>query len=121
MNADTLTGILVAVFSLGGAAVITALFKGINGWRMGAARTEARAIQNLERYREDADWRAHVAEHRESYRSDLVDYWRARAGNAEHLIRTRLGEKEVPPADPLPVYVPLKRPDRTAVEKVTDA
>lgn len=118
MSGSTLTGILVAVFSMGGAAVLTALFKGVNGWRAGAARTEARAIQNLEKYRDDADWRATVAEHRESYKSDLADYWRARAGNAEHVIRTSLGEPQIPPIDPIPVYVPMRRPDRTAVEKV---
>jgi len=121
MSGDTLTGILVAVFSVGGAAVLTAVFKGINGWRAGAARTEARAIQNLERYRDDADWRAAVAEHRESFKSDLADYWRARAGNAEHVIRVQLSESSVPAHPPIPVYSPLTRPQKTAVEKVTDA
>lgn len=121
MSGDTLTGIVIAVFSVGGAAVVTALFKGINGWRAGAARTEARAIQNLEKYRDDADWRADVADHRRAYAEDTSDYWRARAGNAEHKIRTALGEDAIPPTGPVPVYVPLIRPTRTAVEKVTDS
>lgn len=112
----TLGAVLVAVFSVGGAGVIATVFKGINGWRAGAARTEARAISNLEKYRDDADWRATVAEHREAYKSDLADYWRARAGNAEHHIRIEHGDDSVPLAGPLPVYVPLVRP-----EKVTDA
>lgn len=115
MSSGTLTGILVAVFSVGGAAVVTSLFKGVNNWRAGAAKTEARAIQNLERYRDDADWRATVADHRASYQSDLTDYWRARAGNAEHQIRITQGEDKVPPSDPPPRYVALVRP-----EKVTE-
>lgn len=121
---STLAAVLVAVFSVGGAAVITALSKGINGWRAGAARTEARAIQNLEKYRDEADWRAEVAEHRAAYRQEVAEYWRARAGNAEHKIRTTWGESEIPPHGPEPVYVPLVRPEAKtgtlAVQRVTD-
>lgn len=113
----TLGAVLVAVFSTGGAVVIGTIVKGINGWRAGAARTEARAISNLEKYRDDADWRATVAEHREAYKSDLADYWRARAGNAEHAIRIEHGVDAVPLAGPIPVYVPITR---TVVEKVPD-
>jgi hypothetical protein len=113
----TLGAVLVAVFSVGGAGVIATVFKGINGWRAGAARTEARAISNLEKYRDDADWRATVAEHREAYKSDLADYWRARAGNAEHAIRIKDGVDAVPLAGPIPVYVPITR---TVVERVPD-
>lgn len=117
----TLAAVLVAVFSVGGAGVIATVFKGINGWRAGAARTEARAIQNLERYRDDADWRAAVESHRAAYNHDLAEYWRDRAGNAEYLIRTTegLGPSAVPAAGPVPRFVPLERPTK-AVAKVTE-
>lgn len=117
----TLAAVLVAVFSVGGAGVIATVFKGINGWRAGAARTEARAIQNLERYRDDADWRASVASHLAAYNHDLAEYWRDRAGNAEYLIRTAegLGPSSVPVAGPIPRFEPLERPTK-AVTKVTD-
>ena len=109
----------MAVFSVGGAGVIATIFKGINGWRAGAARTEARAISNLEKYREDADWRAEVEAHRAAHLHDVAEYWRDRAGNAEYKIRTTWGPEELPPVLPLPVYVPLKRPLK-ALQKVTE-
>jgi hypothetical protein len=114
----TLSAILVAVFSVGGAGVFATIIKGINGWRAGAARTEARAIQNLERYRNDADWRAQVEANRAAHNHDVAEYWRDRAGNAEFKIRTEFGAQHLPPVGPIPVYVPLERP--ADVVKVTD-
>ena len=116
----TLGAVLVAVFSVGGAGVIATIFKGINGWRAGAARTEARAITNLEKYREEADWRAAQESHRAAYNHDLAEYWRDRAGNAEFKIRTSWGASELPAAGPVPVYTPLARPKTLALQKVTD-
>lgn len=115
----TLGAVLVAVFSVGGAGVIATIFKGINGWRAGAARTEARAISNLEKYREEADWRAAQEAHRAAYNHDVAEYWRDRAGNAEFKIRTEFGAQHLPPAGPIPVFVPLTR-TTTVVQKVTD-
>lgn len=115
----TLGAVLVAVFSVGGASVIATILKGINGWRAGASRTEARAIQNLEKYRDEADHRAAVAENRATYNYDLAEYWRDRAGNAEFKIRTEFGAQHLPPVGPIPVYVPLAAPTK-AVAKVTD-
>ncbi len=113
----TLGAVLVAVFSVGGAGVIATIFKGINGWRAGAARTEARAIQNLERYRDEADWRARTAGHERDYAYDLATYWRNRAGDAEFKIRHEWGPEHLPPVLPVPSFEPLTR---TAVQKVTD-
>lgn len=118
---STLAAVLIAVFSVGGAAAITALGKGINGWKAGAARTEARAIQNLEKYRDEADWRAAVETHRAAYNHDLAEYWRDRAGNAEYKIRTTWGAAELPPVAPVPRFSPLERPATTkALQKVND-
>lgn len=117
---STLAGVLIAVFSVGGAAAITALGKGINGWRAGAARTEARAIQNLEKYRDEADWRAAVETHRAAYNHDLAEYWRDRAGNAEYKIRTTWGAAELPPVAPIPRFVPLERPTAKELQKVAE-
>lgn len=116
---DTLTVVIVAIFSAGGAAAIGAFAKGINGWRAGVSRKEARAIQNLEKYRDEADWRAAQEAHRSSYYQDLAEYWRSRAGDAEHKIRTEWGADQIPPHTLAPVFVPLTRPDR-AVAKVRD-
>lgn len=102
----TLGAVLVAVFSVGGAGVIATVFKGINGWRAGAARTEARAIQNLERYREEADARASAEQHEKLYAYELAAYWRNRAGDAEFKIRTTWGEDQLPAVSPVPVYTP---------------
>lgn len=113
---STLTGILIAVFSVGGAATVTALSKGITGWRAGAARTEARAIQNIEKYRIEADERARQAEHRGSYQHDLAEYWRDRAGNAEYKIRTEWGADQIPPPGPLPVFEPLAPPTKAVTD-----
>lgn len=118
----TLSAVLVAVFSVGGAATFGAIWKGINGWRAGAARTEARAISNLEKYRDEADWRAQQEAHRAAFNHDLAEYWRDRAGNAEYLIRTTegLGPGAVPAPGPLPRFQPLERPSTAALVKVTD-
>lgn len=115
----TLGAVLVAVFSVGGASVIATIMKGLTGWRAGASRTEARAIQNLEKYRDEADRRALIQAHRADANADLAEYWRSRAGNAEYKIRTTWGEHELPPVAPIPVYVPLDPPTK-AVAKVTD-
>lgn len=114
-----LSVILVAVFSAGGAAVIGTIVKGVSGWRAGAARTEARAIQNLEKYRDEADRRALIQSHRADANADLAEYWRNRAGNAEYKIRTTWGEIELPPVAPIPVYVPLDPPTK-AITEVTE-
>lgn len=111
----TLGAVLVAVFSVGGAGVIATIFKGINGWRAGAARTEARAIQNLERYRDEADWRAQAVGHERDYAYELVAYWRNRAGDAEFKIRHEWGPENLPAVGTVPVFQPLTR---TAVQKV---
>lgn len=111
-----LTAILIAVFSAGGAATLAALSKGINGWRAGAARTEARAIQNLEKYRDEADERARQAEHRGAYQHDLAEYWRDRAGNAEYKIRTTWGDAQIPTPGPVPVFVPLAPPTKAVTD-----
>lgn len=97
-----LTAVLLAIFSVGGAAALTALFRGTDLWRSGTQRTEARAIQNLERYRKAADRRAAIAERRSSYLQDLVDFWRGRSADLTYLIRTNWGEEHVPTLGPIP-------------------
>lgn len=117
---SALEAILVAVFSVGGAGVIATVFKGINGWRAGAARTEARAIQNLEKYRDEADARAGAERHEKDYAYLLAAYWRDRAGNAEFKIRHEFGPEHLPQVQPVPVYVPLETVRTRAVTKAVD-
>ena len=105
---STLTGVLIAIFSAGGALAIGAFFRGIEGWRSGSAKTEARAISNLEKYRKEADHRADVANHRlDFYRDDLTPYLQNRIGDLEYLIRTTWGAEHVPPTPPRPVMRPV--------------
>lgn len=105
----TLGAILVAVFSVGGAGVIATVFKGINGWRAGAAKTEARAISNLEKYRDEADERARSAGYERDYAYELAAYWRNRAGDAEFKIRNEWGPENLPVVGPVPPFVPLTK------------
>lgn len=115
-----LVGVLIAIFSVGGAGAVAALAKGINNWRAGAARTEARAIQNLEKYRDESDARANAESHRASYYHDLAEYWRDRAGNAEYKIRTTWGASEIPTPGPIPTFTPLALPTPGALTKDPD-
>lgn len=109
-----LTGVLVAIFSVGGAATIAALFKGFSGWRDGSARTEARAISNLEKYRDEADHRAAIERHKVNfYQDELTPYLQNRIGDLEYLIRTTWGAEHVPPPLPRPVMSPVPRLELT--------
>ena len=102
-----LTAVLIAIFSVGGAGALTVIVKGIDNWRSGAAAREARAIQNLERYRDEA-----LGER--DFAHTLMAYWRDRCGNAEFKIRNEWGPEHLPEILPIPT-----RPVGT-VQKVKD-
>lgn len=104
-----LNAALVAIFSIGGAAAIGALFKGMGLIRSGAARTEARAIKNLERYRDEADDRAARVSHRLDYARELTEYHRSNYADLAHYVRLNFGAEHVPPVPAPPTYQPLPR------------
>jgi hypothetical protein len=101
---SNLTAVLIAIFSVGGAGALTVIIKGLDNWRSGASAKEARAIQNLERYREEA------LQERD-FEHTLKEYWRDRAGNAEFKIRNEWGSEHLPEIAPIPKKSDLKVTD----------
>ena len=104
-----LTGVLIAIFSAGGALAIGALFKGLGLIRSGAAKTEARAILNLERYRDEADERARQALHRLDYQQTLAEHYRSLYADLAFHVRHEWGAEHLLPVRQPPVYEPLTK------------
>lgn len=77
----TLSTLIVALLGAGGATFIWTVVKSYLAVRDSAEVREDKAIANLEKWRDDADTRA---------RNCMVerDYWRARAGSLEHIVRS---------------------------------
>ncbi|HEX2642603.1 MAG TPA: hypothetical protein VHU81_06405 [Thermoanaerobaculia bacterium] len=119
MNINALTAILGIIFGGGMATVILAFFRGTDVWRSGTQRSEARAIQNVERYAKAADRRAAEAEKRSDYRQDLVDFWRGVAADRAYVITTTLGKEALPALPPLPTP-PVEIPESAADTKLLD-
>lgn len=104
-----LTAALVAIFSIGGAAAIGALFKGMGLIRSGAARTEARAIKNLEKYRDEADDRAARVSHRLEWQVAMTEHYRSQYADLAYHVRENWGAEHLLPVSPPPRYQPLPR------------
>jgi hypothetical protein len=104
-----LTGVLIAIFSAGGALAIGAFFKGWGLIRNGAERTEGRAILNLERYRDEADERARQALHRLDYQQTLTEHYRSQYADLAFHVRNQWGAEHLLPVPPPPVYEPLSK------------
>lgn len=113
-NFTWIQGVLLAILSTGGALAINAIFKGVDSYRNGTARTEARGIRNLGRWRDEADQRALEAEHRRDYALVLVDYWRAAHADQEHKVRTEWGPEHVLQRPPIPVMGPIPQLEKKA-------
>lgn len=107
-----LTAVLVAIFSVGGAIAIRNLFAGYGLIKSGAARTEARAIRNLEKYRDEADERADKAQHLAEYRAQVAEHYRAQYADLAYHVRENWGAEHLLPVTEPPRYQPL--PTRTA-------
>lgn len=107
---NEVSGVIIALLSVGGATFLATLFKGVQQWRNGAQASEARAIVNLERYRDEADARAEREANRADRNQELIDFWRTRAGDLEFIVSRELGKDAVPPLPPLPALVSIKKP-----------
>jgi hypothetical protein len=103
----TLTAVLVAIFSVGGALAIRNLFAGYGLIKSGAARTEARAIRNLEKYRDEADDRAERAQHLADYRATVAEHYRAQYADLAYHVRESWGAEHLLPVTEPPKFVPL--------------
>lgn len=82
----------------GGVAFVTALAKGIRDLRGGARAREREAVDDLARWRDEADEGRRAAERDR-------DFWRGTAGSYGYQLRT-LGVEPIP-ANPIP---PSERP-----------
>lgn len=118
MDVEAIKYIVAAVLSAGGALAIKSLADGIGLWRNGTARTEARGISNLERFRKVAEYALLVAVHRlEFYRDTLNPYLRLRIAILEGVIIRKLGESELPPpTGPEPLMPPIPEKDKELLE-----
>jgi hypothetical protein len=105
----TLNGVLAVVLTGGGAAFLWALFRGLGLIRTGVVRTEARAIQKLEQYRDEADDRARRVGHRLDYQVTLTEYYRSNYADLAYRVREEWGAEHLPAVPPIPVYQPLPR------------
>lgn len=114
----TINGILAVVLTGGGAAFLWALFRGLGLIRTGVVRTEARAIQKLEQYRDEADDRATRISHQLDYQVVLAEYYRSNYADLAHHVRLTWGAENLPPIPPAPVYTPLP-PRGKALKQVT--
>lgn len=112
-SSGALNGVLAVVLTGGGAAFLWTLFRGLGLIRTGVVRTEARAIQKLEQYRDEADERAARIGHRLDYMTSLSEYHRSNYADLAHHVRLTWGAEHLPPVPPAPVYEPLPRVKRT--------
>jgi hypothetical protein len=89
------TSILIALFSAGGVAFLTACYRAFRDWREGTWKRRDSAVADLEKWRRDADdareWEA--LQHQ---------WWRGRAGRLEYVILTNLGQDALPEKEPYP-------------------
>lgn len=115
---NEVSGILIALLSVGGATFLATLFKGVQQWRNGAQASEARAIVNLEKYRNEADARAERAEIRADRNQELIEFWRTRAGDLEFIIVREQGKDAVPPLPALPALSSKPRPKEVGMGDV---
>lgn len=102
---QNISNILVAVFSVGGAAFFAAIYRAFKDHRAGSWTRREQAIADLERWRKDSDdsreWEA--VQHQ---------WWRSWAGNLEHRILVKLGPEELPTRPPYPTREDVVSDDR---------
>lgn len=92
----------------GGLAFLGAIGAAVKWVASGVSRREDKVETQTRRWQRETVDRA-------TWEAKQHDYWRERAGRAEHVIITRLGEDALPEARPYP-----RRP-RTPDEEDTDA
>lgn len=79
MTDSSLTTILTLVLGAGGIGFLKFLFDGINNWRAGSSKKKSDAMQDLERWRSDANDSREWAESKEQW-------WRDRAGQMQYAL-----------------------------------
>lgn len=92
--------VLRLILGAGGLAFLTAVFRFVRDWRKGVEGHEAKAIANLEKWREDADTRALRCLDALDKQRDYTAYWQRRTARAESACE-RAGV-EIPESPPPP-------------------
>jgi hypothetical protein len=95
------------LFGGGALAFAYAVGKGVQWISSRAAVREDKLEKQVERWQRDMTRRAR-------WEGKQHDYWRAYAGDCEHVIRTRLGEEALPKRKPYPQEP--KDPEETDAE-----
>lgn len=75
---------LSLILGAGGVAFIGAVFKGIQMLRESTAARTAKAVSDLERWREEADERTRLAREEAAWYLDLASYWQQWSGAVEY-------------------------------------
>ena len=88
------------ILGAGGAGFLATLVKFVLALRDSAETREAKAISNLERWRDDSDERANSCLKRLDRQILLTSYWQVRAGVLEHALST--AGCAIPPPEPPP-------------------
>lgn len=99
-----LDSLLPVILGAGGVAFIGTVFQFISAWKNSAETREAKAVGNLEKWRDEADHRALQCLEDLNKERDISAYWRRRTAVLEHAC-LRHGV-EIPPQDP-PPYEPV--------------
>lgn len=84
----TIDTVLPLILGAGGAGFLAALTQAVAAWRAGTDTREARAVANLERWRDEADQRATRLQAELDAQHRRLDTWRAWAGSLEYALNT---------------------------------
>lgn len=107
-----LAELLPYILGAGGIAFLTAVFNAIQAYRASAETREAKAVENLERWRIEADNRTLQCLDDLAHERNLVLYWQRRAATLEYGLRQH--GIDPPPMDqpPMRPTIPMAPPTR---------
>jgi hypothetical protein len=100
-----LSELLPYILGAGGIAFLTAIFNAVQAYRASAETREAKAVENLERWRIEADNRTLQCLDDLTFERNLTLFWQRRAATLEFGLRQHgidPPEMEVPPMRPAP-------------------
>jgi hypothetical protein len=98
---DQISGLLAVILSAGAALFVTAWFNGLTKWRSTPSASEARAIQNIERWGVLQEKRAERAEERVNKAAEALDAERQYNSELERIIIRELGRDKLPKRPPI--------------------
>ena len=96
--------LLNALLGAGGLGFVAAVYKGIKDYREGTWRRRDGAVADLEKWRKSADAARRRADEDRDWEALQGQYWFARSGDLERVIRVHLGPEHLPTKEPFPVH-----------------